>query len=255
MTEKGTLQMFKEYGKLSTRLYEHTKPVGYSINGDIEYYAKKLKNLSGRVLEAGVGTGRILIPLVKKSITIDGVDISDDMLGQCKVNMEKHDIAANIYKQDLTKLSLPHKYGAIIMPTGSFCLLPKVQVQEILIGFYNQLDDGGKLIVDLEMPTDFREGESTTSHFPLSADTGILLTVFNETIDWFAQKVSSVYRYELIERGAVTQTEISHFVLYWYGITEFEMLLARSGFKRFEHEIGYGNSQSQIVTFTAFKNK
>ena len=141
------------------------------------------------------------------------------------------------------------------MPTGSFCLLPKVQVQEILIGFYNQLDDGGKLIVDLEMPTDFREGESTTSHFPLSADTGILLTVFNETIDWFAQKVSSVYRYELIERGSVTQTELSHFVLYWYGITEFEMLLARSGFKSFEHEIGYGNSQSQIVTFTAFKSK
>jgi hypothetical protein len=49
--------MFNEYGKLSTMLYEHTKPIGYSINGDIEYYSEKLKNLSGRVLEAGVGTG------------------------------------------------------------------------------------------------------------------------------------------------------------------------------------------------------
>ena len=245
--------MFKEYGKISAKLYEHTKPVGHSINGDLEYYAEKLKNLSGRVLEAGVGTGRILIPLAKKSITIDGGDISGDMLEQCKANMEQHDIAANLYKQDLTQLSLPHKYDAIIMPTGSFCLLPKLAVHDILGGFYNQLDDGGKLIVDLEMPTDFREGETSTSHFPLSADTGILLTVFNKKIDWFAQKVSSVYRYELLKGGEVIQTELSHFVLHWYGITEFEMLLARSGFKSFEHEIGYGNKQSQIVTFTALK--
>jgi len=30
--------MFKEYGELSTRLYEHTKTIGHSIDGDIEYY-------------------------------------------------------------------------------------------------------------------------------------------------------------------------------------------------------------------------
>ena len=29
--------MFKEYGELSTILYKHTKPVGYSIDGDIEH--------------------------------------------------------------------------------------------------------------------------------------------------------------------------------------------------------------------------
>lgn len=27
--------MFKEYGELSTKLYEITKPVGYSMSGDI----------------------------------------------------------------------------------------------------------------------------------------------------------------------------------------------------------------------------
>lgn len=36
--------MFKEYGELSTKLYEITKPVGYSMGGDIEYYYEKLKN-------------------------------------------------------------------------------------------------------------------------------------------------------------------------------------------------------------------
>ena len=33
--------MFIEYGELSTMLYEHTKPIGCSIVGDIEYYTEK----------------------------------------------------------------------------------------------------------------------------------------------------------------------------------------------------------------------
>lgn len=245
--------MFKEYGELSTMLYEHTKPIGHSIDGDIEYYTEKLRNLSGRVLEAGVGTGRMLIPLARSGVIIDGVDISDEMLKQCRTNIEKYNVAANLYKQDLTKLSLPCKYDAIIMPTGSFCLLPKSRVQDILTSFHNHLNDGGKIILDLEMPEGFQEGKISSSKFPLSANTVIILTGFNERIDWLAQKTSSICKYELVENGEVIKTEISNFTLYWYGIIEFEMLLTHSGFGCIEYEMGYGNNQTQIITFTAYK--
>ncbi len=245
--------MFKEYGELSTMLYEHTKPVGFSIDGDIEYYTEKLKNLSGRVLEAGVGTGRMLIPLIKYGITIDGVDISAEMLLQCKANMEKHNVTAELYEQDLTALSLPHKYDAIIMPAGSFCLLPRERIQEVLALFHNHLNIGGKVIIDLEMPSHFKEGRADTSSFPITDDTGILLSVVNGKIDWIAQKTSSVNIYELVEKGEVTKTEISNFTLYWYGISEFEMRLTLAGFKDCVYETGYGNNQSEIVTFIAFK--
>ena len=245
--------MFKEYGELSTMLYEHTKPIGRSIDGDIEYYTEKLKNSAGRILEAGVGTGRMLIPLAKCGLTVDGVDISEEMLRQCESNLKKHHVAANLYRQDLTVLSLPHKYDAIVMPTGSFCLLPKSRVRDVLTGFRNHLNDGGKLMIDLEMPADFREGETAVSSFSLADDTGILLTSFSEKLDWLEQKRSYISKYELVKNGEVIKTEISHFVLYWYGIAEFEMLLNRSGFERIECEIGYGKHQSQIITFTALK--
>lgn len=245
--------MFKEYGELSTMLYEHTKPVAHSINGDIEYYTEKLKNISGRVLEAGVGTGRMLIPLIKSGVVIDGVDISDEMLEQCKRNIEKHNVSANLYKQDLVELSLPCKYDAIIMPTGSFCLLPKSRAQDILTNFHNHLNDAGKLILDLEMPIGFQEGATTSSKFQLSPNTGIILTNYNEQIDWLAQKTSMISKYELVEEGEVTRTEVSNFTLYWYGLIEFEMLLIRSGFDHIEYEIGYGNNQTDIITFIAHK--
>ena len=248
--------MFKEYGALSTMLYEHTKPVGHSIDGDIEYYLGKLKNLSGRVLEAGVGTGRMLIPFAKAGIVIDGADISKEMLEKCKANMEAHHVTADLYEQDLTNLSLPHKYDAIIMPTGSFCLLPRAQVQDTLSILHNHLNDGGCLIIDLEMPRGFTEGETNTSSFRMSADTGMLLTSFSEKIDWIAQKTSYISRYELIEKGEVIKTEISNFVLYWYGIEEFEMRLTLAGFVGVEWEMGYGKEEgSEIVTFMAFKGK
>lgn len=68
--------------------YECLKPVGHSIDGDIEYCSRRLEDITGRVLEAGVGTGRMLIPLIKKGLTIDGIDSSPEMLEQCRINLK-----------------------------------------------------------------------------------------------------------------------------------------------------------------------
>jgi len=244
--------MFKEYGELSTILYEATKPIGHSIDGDIEYYFEKLKNISGLILEAGVGTGRMLIPLINKGLKLEGVDISPDMLALCKVNMDKHDVSANLYEQDLTDMSLPNKYSAIMMPTGSFCLLPKEKVSKVLASFFEHLEVGGKLIVDLEMPRDFKKGELDMYNKQLLDDTGILLTNFSQSIDWLAQKVQYISKYELLKNGEIQKTEISNFTLYWYGIMEFTMLLQAAGFTSIEHEIGYGmDSNASLITFIA----
>lgn len=47
--------MFIEYGKLSTIVYNHTKKVRTSLDGDLEFYSNILKNTKGKILEAGVG--------------------------------------------------------------------------------------------------------------------------------------------------------------------------------------------------------
>lgn len=245
--------MYKEYGELSTMVYELSKPIGHSINGDIEYYIKKLVGVTGRVLEAGVGTGRMLIPLIKNGFIIDGVDSSAEMLEQCRKNLDKHKVKAVLYEQNLIDLSLPHKYDAIIMPTGSFCLLPREKIQRVLITFYNHLNEGGRIIIDLEMPTSFQEGQVRTNSFPKADGQGILLTNYSEKIDWLKQKTSSINKYELIQEGEVIKTEISNSVLYWHGLAEFEMRLSILGFKNISYEIGYGQGPSDTISFIAWK--
>ena len=246
--------MFKAYDELGAMIYELTKPVGTSINGDIEYYSNKLSEINNTVLEAGVGTGRMLVPLVQKGFKVDGVDLSSAMLDKCKENITKFNISANVYQQDLTKLSLPNKYGAIIMPTGSFCLLPKDLAEDVLKSIYTHLEDNGKFIVDIIFPEGFVKGEVTSKSYPLSDDTGVLYTNLSYGFDWLKQKTSHIIRYELLKDGAVQKTEVSDFCLWWYGVKEFEMLLKASGFVDISYEVGYGNANdSSLISFIGIK--
>jgi len=248
--------MFKDYGELSTTLYEHTKPPGHSVGGDIEYYANKLTGMTGRILEAGVGTGRMLIPLLQKGFIVDGVDISLEMLDKCRDNLNKYGLTAALYQQDLSKLSLPHKYDAIIMPTGSFCLLPRDIIEDTLTSFLNHLEIGGKLIFDIIFPDDFKQGETFMRCYQLDDNAGILYTNFHSEIDWISQKTSHMIKYDLVKNGEVQKTEVSDFTIFWYGIKEMEMLLRFVGFEGINHEFGYGSQgQSQSVTFTAIKER
>ncbi|NLY73196.1 MAG: methyltransferase domain-containing protein [Tissierellia bacterium] len=245
--------MCKEYGELSTKFYEITKPVGYSIEGDIEYYLEKLEGTAGRILEAGVGTGRMLIPLSKKGLDVDGVDSSPEMLKQCKANLQKHGTRADLYKQDLVELSLPERYEAIIMPAGSFCLLDRKRAQETLFRFYNHLEEKGKIIIDLEMPIDFKEGELSISQIELPDNYEILLSSHSKKIDWLEQKVTYLNEYKLTKNRQLIRTEKSDFILYWYGIEEFEMKLEQIGFRDISYEIAYGKAEQGAITFIAFK--
>ena len=246
--------MFVEYGELSTKFYELTKPIGTQANGDLDYYYQQLKNIKGKILEAGVGTGRVMIPLIKEGLLVEGVDLSKQMLDQCKVNLAKESLEAALFQGDLTALDLPNKYEVIIMPTGSFCLLPKSKVNEILSSFYNHLDIGGKLIIDLELPSWYLQNEVVVRHHFIDGESSILFTSTSQIMDWHNQKTSYIHRYDLIHKGYIEKTEVSNFVMYWYGIDEFSLLLEKCGFSKINHEVGYGkDSKASLFTFFAEK--
>ncbi len=103
------------------------------------------------------------------------------------------------------------------------------------------------------MPVSFQEGFTKTEIFSLAADRTIHFSTSSEKIDWMNQKTSYINKYELFEKGRLTKTELANFTLYWYGIEEFVMRLSLLGFKDITYEIGYGNQQSGMVSFIAYK--
>ncbi|MEH2243187.1 hypothetical protein [Nostoc sp.] len=59
------------YGPLCTEVYEITKPIDRDYP-DVRYYIRHLSSIGGRILEAMVGTGRLLIPLLEAGINVEG---------------------------------------------------------------------------------------------------------------------------------------------------------------------------------------
>lgn len=243
--------MFEEYGELSTELYDFTKPIGHEIDGDLTFYLEQVKSATGLVLEAGVGTGRMLVPFAEKGIKIEGVDLSPFMLEKCQHHLNERKLEVKLYLQDLQALDLPKKYQMIIMPTGSFALLPTREMMlKSLTAFKHHLLPGGKLILDLLLPRDFQEGNSSTTTCELSDSTGIIFNSTSLTIDWEAQRTTELHRYEKWVKGQMVQTELSQFILSWYGIEEFKLILEKIGFKNCQVIWDYGQNSGAHATLT-----
>lgn len=249
--------MFSYYGKLSTELYDFTKPIGKSINGDIEYYLERLGNINGRLLEAGVGSGRFLIPLLEQGNTVDGIDYSKEMLDSCKKRCEKRGLNPNLYEGDLRVFSFPDKYEAIVMPTGSFCLIEnRLDSIKVLTNFKNHLAPKGRIIIDLFMPYDFKVGEIVTDSFSLLNGEGITLESKSIEMDWIKQTTKTYLKYEKWKDGKLIDTELQEFGLRWYGIEEFKMLLESIGFTDITISAGYvygkyPSNANGMITFEA----
>ncbi|WP_054955650.1 class I SAM-dependent methyltransferase [Paenibacillus dakarensis] len=224
---------FSYYGELCTEVYDHTKKIGQSLSGDLEYYQDKLKHCKGRILEAMVGSGRIIIPLLESGLIVDGADYSSEMLASCRQHCEDRGLTAHLYESSLQELSLPHKYEAIIIPGGSFLLIEDRQDSlKALKRLYEHLQPGGRLILDLFLPdSNFDVGkfvETSTFNLP----NGDTITMENKLVeaDLFNQYKVSHLKYEKWRNGKLIQTELQRFALRWYGVQEFKLVLESIGF-------------------------
>lgn len=248
--------MFSSYGKLSTEYYNKTKPIGYSIMGDIEYYINRLENFKGKVLEAGVGTGRMLIPLLEKGYDLEGIDNSKEMIDECKIICEEKNLNVNLILDDLMNLKSKNKYKGIIMPTGSFMLIENGL--ELLDKFYTALDDNGVLIFDISFPNDFFVNTIDTFTVETGENEGIILEQRNIELNWIEQYTLSILKYEKYREGRLIDTEIQEFKLYYYGINELKWKLKSLGFHNIILSSDYNymedpTKNTQIITFEAYK--
>ncbi|MFX1299012.1 MAG: methyltransferase domain-containing protein, partial [Promethearchaeota archaeon] len=52
---------------------------------DVNFYKKEAEKATEKILEIGVGTGRIYIPLLKRGLDVYGIDVSEE-----KINHPQH---------------------------------------------------------------------------------------------------------------------------------------------------------------------
>ncbi|MEG2254886.1 MAG: class I SAM-dependent methyltransferase [Vagococcus sp.] len=252
--------MYNYYGSLASKVYDMTKPVGASINGDIDYYMDRLDGISGTILEAGVGTGRLLLPLLKEGFKVVGLDQSEEMLTKCRQNLSTHQLEASLHQGNLVDFDLgSNQFEAIIMPTSTFCLIESHELaMTVLKNFYRHLSPGGKVIIDLDLPFYPELNEVSTSSYEVNPEELITLERRIVEIDWLKQHTVSHLTYAQWDKGELVKQELQPFLLRWYGLNEFSMMLEAVGFSNIsvsaDYEFGVSPTDSnQTITFEAHK--
>ena len=248
--------MLGYYNKLSSEVYDLDKYIGLSF-GDVEFYSERLAACKGKILEPGVGTGRILIPLLEKGLDVDGFDVSAEMLDICRNNCEQKGLQPKLFEGNMESFTLDTKYEAIIVPTGTFLLLHKRDDSiKALQNFREHLSDGGRLIIDIFLQTDLSVDNISTRTWQPEKDEMITLESKIVDVDHINQHTISHNRYEKWRNGELIQTELEQFPLRWYGIEEFKMLLEQVGFEDIvisaDYQYGqYPTNAEQTITFEA----
>ena len=112
-------------------------------------------------LDAGCGSGRLLLPWLRDGLDVDGCDVSPDMLAECRRAAERDGLAPALYAQALHELDLPRRYGTIVC-CGTFGLgSARDEDEQALVRLHDHLEPGGLLALDVEeyraLPTASRE--------------------------------------------------------------------------------------------------
>jgi len=219
------------YGNLCTEAYNITKPIGGNYP-DVPYYIQHLSQIDGRILEAMVGTGRLLIPLLEAGLTVEGIDTSPHMLAVCRQNCAKRGLNPNLYQGSIDSLDVPNKFSAIVVTLGSFMLLEKrTSAIAALQSFARHLEPHGRIFIDLEIPVEPFKDENRVKQQEIHCPDGsMILMQFSSQIDWLNQVQQTWIRYEKWKDSKLVDTELQYFPLHWFGQEEFKMCLKDQGY-------------------------
>lgn len=115
---------------------------------DVAFFQKAIERCGEPALDAGCGTGRLLLPFLRSGLDVDGSDVSPDMIAWCAAKAEADALSVNLYTQAMHELDLPRRYRTVVL-CGVFGLGGDRSTDvEGLRRIHSQLESGGTLVMD-----------------------------------------------------------------------------------------------------------
>ena len=217
------------YRKLCTEFYDLDKPA--PPPEALALYRSYASQASGCILEPMCGSGRFLLPLLAEGYAIEGVDASPDMIRACREHGARRGLRPTVYEQLLEELDLPHRYGLVFIPAGSFGLLTDVpRASTALARIHAHMEADALLVVEVERPVPFTS-ERWRGRWVERPGDGARIAISQLTrYDEARSVLESIHRYELFRDGQLLETEWEELNVRLYEPAEFRTLLAGSGF-------------------------
>jgi SAM-dependent methyltransferase len=103
-------------------------------------------------LDAGCGSGRLLVPWLLAGFDVDGCDVSPDMVARCRERAAAEGLSPTVWAQPLHELDPPRRYRTIVVCGVFGIATTRQQDREALGRLHAALEPGGTLLLDSEMP-------------------------------------------------------------------------------------------------------
>lgn len=232
-------------GGLAVRTYD-LFTCGGALAGDVDFYRGCARRFGRKVIELGVGTARVAIPLAEDGCTVTGIDASQAMLdvAEQKISTLPSAVAAciEVIRADMADFDLRERFDWILIPARAFQhIIEPTRQRSALRAMHRHLAPGGHLVLDLFDPRleyclpDAPLPEQAREVWDPAASCRVRRTVVARNNDPARQIVSETLRFEALSQdGCVLATEESAWTLRWTLRQEMEYLLELSGFQPIE---------------------
>lgn len=124
---------------------------------DAPFYLELARKAGGPVLEIGCGTGRVLLPIARAGVPIEGLDASPAMLSLLRRKLEKEpaDVRRRVklHAGDMRKFRLKKKFSLVTIPFRPLQHMHTLQDQlDALTSAGAHLEKDGRLAFDVFFP-------------------------------------------------------------------------------------------------------
>jgi SAM-dependent methyltransferase len=199
-------------------------PWSASVVEDVAFYLEEARRSKGPVVELGVGTGRIAVPIAADGIRVIGIDSSRGMLDVCARRAALAGVELDLRVGDLREPPVNERVPLVICPFRSLLHMHTDEDRRgVLESVRRLLLPGGRFVFDVFAPG---EKDIVDTHDRwLEREPGIF-----ERASWNAQERTLT----LTVRGESGETTMT---LAWLSSDEWRALLEQAGF---EVEACYG---------------
>ena len=195
----------------------------HNISFDIQYYTEHVQS-SDRILELGVGTGRIIQSLLLQDYACTGIDIDPHMISFCSAKY--HNL--NLYNADIRSFSLEDRFEQVQAPLRVMHLLNQQERSQALSCIKEHLTVGGHAIFHISSWDDqAMNGQWKVSSILPSSDGGEI--IIEESMMQQNSCLHILHRFQQVSpHHHVTSTHMMHTTL--HPIRDFTEELAQVGF-------------------------
>ena len=150
------------YGERIAEAYDEFYPSSANTHAMVETLAKLAG--AGPVLELGIGTGRVALPLASHGLTVHGIDASEAMIKRLQAKPGGASISVTI--GDFANVDVPDRYSLIYVVFNTFFALTSQDEQvRCVANCASHLDAGGTLLIEAFYPdpTRYTRGQNVSA--------------------------------------------------------------------------------------------